>query len=113
MGSVAYSSCPITTYLGERVTKGDSSVIGIIRPLVALVLLAVLAAAWPAAAPAADVVPAEKLFRRDNLVAWCIVPFDDEARSPADRAAMMKRLAVMLFPVRSEGRYWLQAAMTR
>jgi hypothetical protein len=53
-------------------------------PLV-LGLLAVLAAVCPAVAPADEIVSAEKLFRRDNLVAWCIVPFDDEARSPADR----------------------------
>lgn len=32
------------------------------------------------------------VFRRDNLVAWCIVPFDSKQRSPADRAAMVKRL---------------------
>jgi len=38
--------------------------------------------------------PAESLFRADNLVAWCIVPFDDEPRSPADRAAMMRRLGI-------------------
>jgi len=32
------------------------------------------------------------LFRRDNLVAWCIVPFDAKNRAPAERAAMVKRL---------------------
>ncbi|RLS74956.1 MAG: hypothetical protein DWI01_00680, partial [Planctomycetota bacterium] len=53
--------------------------------------------AWPPAAPADELVPAEKLFRRDNLVAWCIVPFDDEARSPTDRAAMMKRLGIVKY----------------
>ena len=68
--------------------------IGVIRPLHVLGVLLLAATAWPALSPAADVVPAEKLFRRGNLVAWCIVPFDDEARSPADRAAMMKRLGI-------------------
>ena len=71
--------------------------IGINRSCFALGLLALLAPAWPAVAPAAEIVPAEKLFRRDNLVAWCIVPFDDEARSPADRAAMMKRLGIVKY----------------
>lgn len=42
---------------------------------------------------AADI-PAKDLFRAENLAAWCIVPFDDEARSPADRAAMMRSLGL-------------------
>lgn len=32
------------------------------------------------------------LFARQNLVAWCIVPFDSKNRSPAERAALVKRL---------------------
>ncbi|MGE3809107.1 MAG: sugar phosphate isomerase/epimerase [Gemmataceae bacterium] len=32
------------------------------------------------------------VFRRDNLVAWCIVPFDGKNRGPAERAAMVKQL---------------------
>lgn len=32
------------------------------------------------------------LLRRDNLVAWCIVPFDAKKRPPEQRAAMLKRL---------------------
>ncbi len=36
--------------------------------------------------------PDDELFRRDNLVAWCIVPFDDRPRSPSDRAEMLVRL---------------------
>lgn len=31
-------------------------------------------------------------FAKENLVAWCIVPFDSQKRSPEDRAAMLKRL---------------------
>lgn len=38
------------------------------------------------AAPAAD------LWSRDNLVAWCIVPFDAKKRDPAARAAMLEQL---------------------
>jgi len=34
----------------------------------------------------------EKLFAKDNLVAWCIVPFDAKKRGPAERADMAKRL---------------------
>lgn len=35
-----------------------------------------------------------KLFDRDNLVAWCIVPFDAKGRGPAERVAMLKRLGI-------------------
>ncbi|MDA0725322.1 MAG: hypothetical protein O3B25_13790 [Verrucomicrobia bacterium] len=34
----------------------------------------------------------EKVFALDNLVAWCIVPFDAKKRGPAERAEMAKRL---------------------
>src|SRR5437660_12841269 len=39
----------------------------------------------------------EKVFARDNLVAWCIVPFDAKKRSPQERAAMLKRLGFSKF----------------
>jgi len=38
-----------------------------------------------------------KLLHRDNLVAWCIVPFDSKKRGPDERAAMMKRLGFKHF----------------
>jgi sugar phosphate isomerase/epimerase len=38
------------------------------------------------AAPPAD------LFARENLVAWCVVPFDGQKRSPEQRAEMLARL---------------------
>jgi sugar phosphate isomerase/epimerase len=34
----------------------------------------------------------QELFRRDNLVAWCIVPFDKKQRGPRERAEMLQRL---------------------
>lgn len=37
------------------------------------------------------------LFAKDNLVAWCIVPFDAKMRGPEDRAEMMKRLGIKRF----------------
>src|SRR6478609_6229821 len=40
---------------------------------------------------------AEKLFARDNLVAWCIVPFDAKKRGPEDRAAMLQQLGFRHF----------------
>ena len=38
--------------------------------------------------------PAEGLFSRTNLVAWCIVPFDSKKRGPEERAQMLERLGV-------------------
>ena len=37
------------------------------------------------------------LFGRDNLIAWCIVPFDANKRSPEDRAAMLEELGFKHF----------------
>src|SRR5262249_48219385 len=36
-------------------------------------------------------------FAQDNLVAWCIVPFDAKKRGPDERAAMLKRLGFTKF----------------
>lgn len=33
-------------------------------------------------------------FQDQNLVAWCIVPFDSQERSPAERAEMIRRLGL-------------------
>lgn len=41
--------------------------------------------------PAAPV-NAPDLFRPDNLLAWCVVPFDAQKRGPAERGAMLQRL---------------------
>src|SRR5436190_2323523 len=38
-----------------------------------------------------------RLFARDNLVAWCIVPFDAKKRGPEERAAMLTRLGFKRF----------------
>lgn len=40
---------------------------------------------------------APKLFAKENLVAWCIVPFDSAKRGPAERAAMLKQLGFRKF----------------
>jgi len=62
------------------------------RCLVVLAILLPLARRGAAAE-----VAAKDLFQRGNLAAWCIVPFDDEARSPADRAAMMRDLGIVKY----------------
>lgn len=33
-------------------------------------------------------------FARDNLVAWCIVPFDSRKRGPEERAEMLRRMGI-------------------
>src|SRR4051812_8327705 len=40
---------------------------------------------------------ADPPFDRDNLVAWCIVPFDAKKRGPEERAAMLERLGFKRF----------------
>ena len=34
------------------------------------------------------------LFSRENLVAWCIVPYDNMNRTPAQRARMLQKLGI-------------------
>ncbi len=52
----------------------------------------------PAAGPRAETTsPAAKLFARDNLVAWCIVPFDSRKRGPEERAKMLRDLGFRRF----------------
>ena len=41
---------------------------------------------------AAEDQPSTKVFDKNNLVAWCIVPFDLAKRGPAARAEMLERL---------------------
>lgn len=38
--------------------------------------------------------PPADLYRQENLVAWCIVPFDSKQRGPAERVAMLKKLGI-------------------
>lgn len=39
----------------------------------------------------------DKLFARENLVAWCIVPFDAKKRGPEERAVMLESLGFRQF----------------
>ncbi|MEY2878990.1 MAG: hypothetical protein RLZZ15_1370 [Verrucomicrobiota bacterium] len=42
--------------------------------------------------PASQISNPPALFARENLLAWCIVPYDGKKRAPAERAAMLARL---------------------
>jgi hypothetical protein len=46
----------------------------------------------PSVPPAAAAEP--DVFAPDNLVAWCIVPFDAKKRGPEERAVMLERLGI-------------------
>lgn len=35
-----------------------------------------------------------KIFKKQNLVAWCVVPFDGKQRGPVERAQMLNRLGI-------------------
>lgn len=61
--------------------------------LPAVVLVATAAFAQSPALPA----NADEVFRRENLIAWCIVPFDAKRRGPEERAAMLARLGFKHF----------------
>jgi sugar phosphate isomerase/epimerase len=41
--------------------------------------------------------PGGTILERENLVAWCIVPFDAEERTPVERARMLRELGLIHF----------------
>jgi sugar phosphate isomerase/epimerase len=45
----------------------------------------------------ADAEKTPDIFSRDNLIAWCIVPFDAKKRGPEERAAMLEKLGFKHF----------------
>lgn len=57
-------------------------------------LISFLAILLPIAAKKA---PQGGIFAKDNLVAWCIVPFDAKQRTPEQRAEMLERLGIKKF----------------
>ena len=51
----------------------------------------------------------DRIFQRDQLVAWCIVPFDGKKRGPVERAEMLARIGQSLgacHGLDSEGLVW-------
>lgn len=42
-------------------------------------------------------VQAADIYDRENLVAWCIVPFDAKKRGPEERAAMLEKIGIKRF----------------
>src|SRR5262245_38159170 len=68
-----------------------------IFPICMLVLVLALIGSLTSELTAQERASTEKLFAKDNLVAWCIVPFDSKRRAPEERAAMLKRLGFSKF----------------
>lgn len=64
------------------------------KPHLAVVLATV---AFSLTAGPADGFAAPDIFAKDNLIAWCIVPFDAAHRGPMERATMLKRLGITRF----------------
>lgn len=57
-----------------------------------LAMAGVYSLLMPAAHMMAENPEATKIFQRDRLVAWCIVPFDARKRTPSQRAEMIDKL---------------------
>ncbi len=59
-------------------------------------LAAALTIALPSGVTFADDPPSDvsAIYAKENLVAWCIVPFDAKKRGPEKRAAMLERLGI-------------------
>jgi sugar phosphate isomerase/epimerase len=57
-----------------------------------ILLFCLLAAFLTPRAHAADPAKPADIFGQDNLVAWCIVPFDAKKRGPAERVEMLQKL---------------------
>jgi sugar phosphate isomerase/epimerase len=48
----------------------------------------------PAQQPSQTSLPTTGLFAKNNLVAWCVVPFDGKKRGPEERAEMLEKLGI-------------------
>ncbi len=59
-----------------------------------LAMAGVYSLLMPAAQMMAENPEATKIFQRDRLVAWCIVPFDARKRTPSQRAEMIDKLGM-------------------
>jgi sugar phosphate isomerase/epimerase len=61
---------------------------------VALAVIAWLPAAAANPVPMPHALQGPDIFARENLVAWCIVPFDSQKRGPQQRVEMLQRLGI-------------------
>ncbi len=88
-----WNSLPIA--LGD-IYMGPASRLIVPARLAVLAFLIGLAGVARAQAPK-EADASKALFGRDNLIAWCIVPFDSSKRGPEERAAMLEKLGFKHF----------------
>jgi sugar phosphate isomerase/epimerase len=62
-----------------------------------LILLGICIIALPESTRGDAAAPTTSLWDHDNLVAWCVVPFDARKRGPEERAEMLQRLGFKKF----------------
>lgn len=65
--------------------------------MTSLLLLLALNAQFPARSLAAENKETKSVFAKDNLVVWCIVPFDKAKRGPKDRAELLQQFGITKF----------------
>src|SRR5262245_8435905 len=84
----------------HRAHRGLSLLPLLILPLL-MISHATRAGQDPAPAPSGETASRssgpDRILARDNLIAWCIVPFDSKKRGPEDRAAMLEKLGFRHF----------------
>lgn len=68
-----------------------------VSPIAASLLISVISVCSVDRAIAQTEPGTNALFRRENLAAWCIVPFDAKRRGPEERAAMLEKLGIRKF----------------
>lgn len=61
------------------------------------IILSVLFSLWLGITPVVGQQTSIPLFSKENLVAWCIVPYDKMERNPEERASMLKSLGISKF----------------
>jgi azurin/sugar phosphate isomerase/epimerase len=49
---------------------------------------------WVSPVSGQEIKGSNEVFRRENLAAWCIVPFDAKKRGPEERAAMLEKMGI-------------------
>src|SRR6478609_12077200 len=59
-----------------------------------LTILLLLTATLGTTTRASSMESVPDIFARENLVAWCIVPFDAKKRGPEERAAMLEKMGI-------------------
>jgi sugar phosphate isomerase/epimerase len=82
------------SYLQKGLTFSHLWVYSFFRTLYGKVVLLILLSGCFLHVHAQKSQAAKSIFRRDNLIAWCIVPYDSKNRSPVERSEMLNGLGI-------------------